>query len=242
MRQGLAAPPEDVVRDRRRRNEEVRRDRRCGNLGNARSRFAEQKPESWPGGTKLSRRSHREVELKRVREQEHAVGGRTALEVGKVHRVPFADERARPVLEHRSDRHIVSDAEGEVSSPRSSRRRPRRASRRRAPATTRSSSSASRSRCSRRASRCSTVNTSRDSSFAWIRIRVAGAFFPSSRPASQNAGNPTGASARRSDLALGGWARASGPRSAGPMEKSALQNQRRRGSTRPGRGSGRRSP
>ena len=40
---------------------------RCGNLGDARGRLAEQKPESWPGGTKLSRRCHREVELKRVR-------------------------------------------------------------------------------------------------------------------------------------------------------------------------------
>ena len=76
--------------------------------------LAEQKPKSWPGGTKLSGRRHREVELKRVRQQEHAVDGRTALEVGKVHRVELVDERARPVIEHISDRHVVGDAEGEV--------------------------------------------------------------------------------------------------------------------------------
>ena len=76
--------------------------------------LAEQKPESWSGGTKLSCRRHREVELKRVRQQEHAVGGRTALEVDKVHRVELVDERARPVTEHVGDRHPVGDAEGEV--------------------------------------------------------------------------------------------------------------------------------
>ena len=80
----------------------------------ARSRLAEQQPESWPGGTKPSRRRHREVELKRVREQEHAVDGRTAHEVGKVHRVELAGERARPVVEHVGDRYVVSDGEGEV--------------------------------------------------------------------------------------------------------------------------------
>ena len=107
------APPEEVLRDRRRGNEDVPATGR-GSLGLARSRLAEQKPESWPGGTKLSRRRHREVELKRVRQQEHAVGGRTALEVGEVHRVELVDERARPVVEHIGDRHVVGDAEGEV--------------------------------------------------------------------------------------------------------------------------------
>jgi hypothetical protein len=33
---------------------------------------------------------------------------------GRVHRLPLADERARPVVEHLSDRHVVGDAEGEV--------------------------------------------------------------------------------------------------------------------------------
>src|SRR5580765_542406 len=42
-------PPEEVVRG-----------RRCGKRGIACGRLAEQKPEPWPGGTKLSRRGHRE--------------------------------------------------------------------------------------------------------------------------------------------------------------------------------------
>src|SRR6266704_5153082 len=83
--------------------EEVPRDRRCGNLGLARGGLTEQKPESWSGGTKLSRRRHREVELKRVRQEEHAVGGRTVLEVGKVHRVELVGESARPVIQHVGD-------------------------------------------------------------------------------------------------------------------------------------------
>src|SRR5439155_4317183 len=108
------APPEDVVRDRRRGNEEVPRDRWCGTPGLARSGLAEQKPEPWSGGTKLSRRRHREIELKRVRKHEDAIRSRTALEVGKVHRILLADEQARPVVEHLRGRHVVSDAEGEV--------------------------------------------------------------------------------------------------------------------------------
>ena len=31
-----------------------------------------------------------------------------------MHRVPLADERARPVVEHLRGRHVISDAEGEV--------------------------------------------------------------------------------------------------------------------------------
>jgi hypothetical protein len=31
-----------------------------------------------------------------------------------VHRIEFVDERARPVIEYVSDRHLVGDAEGEV--------------------------------------------------------------------------------------------------------------------------------
>ena len=82
--------------------------------GLARRCLAEQQPEAWSGGTKLSCRRHREVELERVRQQEHAVGGRTALEVGEVHRVELVGERARPVVEDITDRHVVGDAEGEV--------------------------------------------------------------------------------------------------------------------------------
>ena len=36
------------------------------------------------------------------------------FEVGKLHRVELVDERARPVTEHITDRHMVGDAEGEV--------------------------------------------------------------------------------------------------------------------------------
>src|SRR2546423_12840530 len=108
------APPEDVVRDRRRGNEEVPLDRWIRNLGLVGSRLAEQKPKSWPGGTKPSRRRHGEIELKRVRQQEYAVDGRTALEVGKLHCVTLADERPRPVVEHLSGRNVVGDAEGEI--------------------------------------------------------------------------------------------------------------------------------
>jgi hypothetical protein len=31
-----------------------------------------------------------------------------------VHRVELVDERARPVIEHITDRHVLGDAEGEV--------------------------------------------------------------------------------------------------------------------------------
>src|SRR5207253_1897008 len=64
------APPEDVRRDRRRGNEQV--PRRPGNLGLARSRLAEEKPESWARWTKLTRRRNGKVELKCVRQEEYA--------------------------------------------------------------------------------------------------------------------------------------------------------------------------
>ena len=76
--------------------------------------LAEEKTEPWTGGSKLGCRRHREVELQRVRKEEHAIGGRTALEVGKVHRLEFVDERARPVVEHLSDALPIGDAEGQI--------------------------------------------------------------------------------------------------------------------------------
>ena len=106
------APPEEVPRERRRGNEQV--PRRRGNLGLARSRLAKEKPESWTGGTKLSRRCHRKVELKRVRQQEYAVSGRTALKIGELYRAEFIDERRRPIIENLGDRDVVGDAESEV--------------------------------------------------------------------------------------------------------------------------------
>jgi hypothetical protein len=94
--------------------EEVLRVGRRGRLRVAGRRLAEQEPEARTGGAKLSRRRHREVELKRVGQQEDPVSGRTALEVGKVHRGELVDERARPVAEHVADRNVVGDAKGEV--------------------------------------------------------------------------------------------------------------------------------
>src|SRR5438105_13980070 len=61
------APPEDVARNRRRGNEEVPRGRWIGRIRVVHRSLAEQKPQSWSGGTKLSCRRHRKVELKRVR-------------------------------------------------------------------------------------------------------------------------------------------------------------------------------
>jgi hypothetical protein len=106
------APPEEVPRDRRRGNEQV--SRRRGSLGLARSRLAKEQPESWTRGTKLRRRSHRQVELQRVRQQEYAVHGRTAPKIGEPYRAEFIDERGRPIIEDLGDRDVVGDAEREV--------------------------------------------------------------------------------------------------------------------------------
>jgi hypothetical protein len=106
------APPEQVHRDPRRGNEQL--PRRRGSPGLARSRLAKQKPESWAGGTELSRRCHRQVELKRVRQQEYAVGGRAALKIGELYRGKFSGERGRPIIENLGDRDVADDAEREV--------------------------------------------------------------------------------------------------------------------------------
>jgi hypothetical protein len=106
------APPEQIPRDRRRGNEQL--PRRRGNLGLARSRLAEEKPESWTGRTKLGRRCHRQVELKRVRQQEYAVCGRAALKTGERNRAEFTGERGRPIIENLGDRDVAGDAESEV--------------------------------------------------------------------------------------------------------------------------------
>jgi hypothetical protein len=108
------APPEDVPHDRGRGNEEAPYARRRPNIGLARSRLAEQQPESRPGGTELSRRRHREVELQPILQQQHPVRGRPALEVDKPHRVELVDQRARPVVQHIRDLNLVGDTEGEV--------------------------------------------------------------------------------------------------------------------------------
>src|SRR5262249_20191102 len=76
--------------------------------------LATQEPEAWPGGTKLRRRRHREVELQRVGEQEHPVGGRTSLEVDQGQRSELVAERTRPGIEHVRDWYLVDDSEGKV--------------------------------------------------------------------------------------------------------------------------------
>jgi hypothetical protein len=106
------APPEQISRDRRRGNEQVTR--RHGTPGLVSGRRAEEKPESRAGGTKLSRRCHRQVELKRVRQQEYAVGGRAALKIGELYRAEFSGERGRPIIENLGDRDVAGDAEREV--------------------------------------------------------------------------------------------------------------------------------
>jgi hypothetical protein len=108
----MTPPPEEVPRDRSRGNEQGRH--RHGNLGLARGRLAKEEPESWTGGTKLGSRCHRKVDLKRVWQQEYAIGGRAALEIGEVHRAEFIAERGRPVIENLVDGDAVGDAEREV--------------------------------------------------------------------------------------------------------------------------------
>lgn len=107
------APPEEVPRDRRRGYEQIACWR--GTLGLARRRrLAKEKPESWTGGTKLSRRCHRQVELQRVRQQEYAVSGRAAFKIGELYRAEFIGERGRPIIENLGDRDMVGDAESQV--------------------------------------------------------------------------------------------------------------------------------
>jgi hypothetical protein len=85
-----------------------------GPHGRASRRLAEEQPEAWTRRTELRRRGHREVELERVREQEHAVDRRTDSEIGELHGPELVDQLGRPVVEHLIDRDGVGDAEGEV--------------------------------------------------------------------------------------------------------------------------------
>src|SRR5206468_10424795 len=75
---------------------------------------AEHEPESGPRRAESGCRRHREVELERVWQQEHPVGGRPALQIDDWHRVELVEQEACPVIEHVSDANIVGDTEGEV--------------------------------------------------------------------------------------------------------------------------------
>jgi hypothetical protein len=102
------------VRDCRCGNEEIRHWRRSSSIDVVRRRFAEEKPESRPSGPKVRRRCQREVELQPLREQEHPVDRRSALEVDEAHGAVLGPELLRPVVEHLSRRNVVGDAEGQV--------------------------------------------------------------------------------------------------------------------------------
>jgi hypothetical protein len=106
------APSVDILRDSWCGNEEAAH--RCRRLSLARGYIAEEQPEAWPGGAKLRRWRHREVELQRVGEQEHAVDGRAAFEVGKAYCAGLVAERARPVTEDVGYWHMIGDGKGEV--------------------------------------------------------------------------------------------------------------------------------
>ena len=54
-------------------------------------RLPEEQLKPRPGGTKLRRRSHGEVELQCVRQEEHAVVGRSRFEVGELYGVELLD-------------------------------------------------------------------------------------------------------------------------------------------------------
>ena len=106
------APAEDVVRDRRRGDEEA--SRRPRDLGLGRREVAEEKAKPRAGGTKPSRRRQRKVELELVREQEHPVDRRLALEIEEPYGAELVAERRRPVVEDLGDRAVARDPEGEV--------------------------------------------------------------------------------------------------------------------------------
>jgi hypothetical protein len=74
----------------------------------------EQEPETRSGGTKPSRRRHRQVELERPGQQEDAIGRRAPVEVDEMDRIKLVDQGPRPVTENVADRHRIGDTKGEV--------------------------------------------------------------------------------------------------------------------------------
>lgn len=108
------APPEDVFRGRRCPDEEVSDDGRRGGVGVVGGRLPEQEAEPRAGGREPGDRRHREVQLECVRQQEHAVRRRPALQIDERDRVELDDEHAGPVIEHGGGLHVVGDAERRV--------------------------------------------------------------------------------------------------------------------------------
>jgi hypothetical protein len=107
------APAKDVVRYGRGRNGETRYGFRSLRLSAA-GYLTEQEAEPWTRGTKVRCRSHRDIDLQRIRQQEHPIRDRFALEVDEVYGTPLVGERARPVVEHVGRSRLVGDAEGEI--------------------------------------------------------------------------------------------------------------------------------
>jgi hypothetical protein len=106
------APPENVPRDRWRINEQA--PRRRGNSALIGSHLPEDKPQQRAVGAELSRRCHRDVHLKRTRQQEYAVSSRTTLKISEHYRVKLISELRRPIIKHLAYRYTVSDAESKV--------------------------------------------------------------------------------------------------------------------------------
>ena len=81
---------------------------------NLTGRLAEQQSESRPAWQKLGGGGDREVELQPVGEEEDAVDGRAAREVGELQRVLLLDKGSRPVVEHVGDGNVICDGKGQV--------------------------------------------------------------------------------------------------------------------------------
>ena len=94
--------------------EEVSGGRRLGRDRLALSGLAEQQPEPWAGRGEARRRCQSQVELESVRQQEHAVDRRAALEIDELHRIELVAQPASPVVENLGNGDAVGDREGEV--------------------------------------------------------------------------------------------------------------------------------
>ncbi|MGH2597734.1 MAG: hypothetical protein ACRDH7_17500 [Actinomycetota bacterium] len=70
------APPEDVSHHRWRGDEEIALSHGVWHAGD---RLAEHEPETWSRGSEPGCERHRQIELERIGQQEHAEGGRPAL-------------------------------------------------------------------------------------------------------------------------------------------------------------------
>jgi hypothetical protein len=105
-------PPENVIRDRWRINEQA--SRRRGRPGLIRSHLAKDKPQSRAVGTKPGRRCHRKVQLERARQQKYAVNTQTTLKISESYRAEFVGQLGRPIIENLDNRDMIGNAERQV--------------------------------------------------------------------------------------------------------------------------------